>query len=76
MTDTSSRGAVEADLSRATWKKSSYSSANGECVEVAVLDGAVAVRDSKNPDGGALVFRPEEWTSFLHGVVAGEFAAP
>ena len=40
------------DLSRAEWRKSSYSSQDGNCVEVARnLPGLVAVRDSKHPDG-------------------------
>ncbi|MFF7155920.1 DUF397 domain-containing protein, partial [Streptomyces sp. NPDC008139] len=39
--------------------KSSYSTANGECVEVAVnVPGTVRVRDSKNPEGPALAFTP------------------
>jgi Domain of unknown function (DUF397) len=42
------------DLSRAVWRKSSRSGANGDCVEVARLDTAVALRDSKNPGAGYL----------------------
>lgn len=54
------------DLTSATWRKSSYSSNNGNCVEVARnLPGAVAVRDSKNPDGPALVFTADEWRAFV-----------
>ena len=40
------------DLSRAEWRKSSYSGQSGNCVEVARnLPGLIAVRDSKEPDG-------------------------
>lgn len=55
------------DLSNATWRKSSYSGGNGgNCVEVAVLpDSGRAVRDSKDPDGGALVFGTGEWMAFI-----------
>ena len=44
---------TEIDLSCAEWRKSSYSSQSGNCVEVARnLPGLVAVRDSKEPDVG------------------------
>ena len=63
------------DLSRAEWRKSSWSGGNGgDCVEVARnLPGAVAVRDSKDPGGPKLVFTPDEWRAFTAGVTAGEF---
>jgi hypothetical protein len=63
------------DLSRADWRKASYTTNNGgACVEVARnLPGIVAVRDSKNPAGPALGFSPQEWTAFTGGVKAGEF---
>ncbi|MEV4704478.1 DUF397 domain-containing protein [Actinoplanes sp. NPDC049316] len=63
------------DLTGAQWHKSSRSSGNGgDCVEVAGnLPGVVAVRDSKAPDGPALVFTPGQWRAFITGVKTGEF---
>jgi hypothetical protein len=50
------------DLARATWCKSSYSGNSGNCVEVATkLPGAVAIRDSKDPNGSVLVVTREAW---------------
>ncbi|MEU8123241.1 DUF397 domain-containing protein [Spirillospora sp. NPDC049024] len=46
------------DLTNAKWRKSSYTGSNGgNCVELADADGAVAVRDSKDPDGPVLLLR-------------------
>ena len=63
------------DLSRAEWRKASYSSTNGgNCVEVADnLRGVVAVRDSKQPDGPVLAFTLDEWQVFCAAVKGGEF---
>ena len=63
------------DLTGARWRKSSYSgTTGGNCVEVAQnLPGAVAVRDSKDPDGPKLAFGPDEWLAFTAGVKAGDF---
>ena len=56
----------EPDVSRAQWRKSRHSSANGQCVEVAdKVVGGVAVRDSKHPDGPVLVVSRESWRGFL-----------
>jgi hypothetical protein len=64
------------DLTSAEWHKSSYSTNNGNCVEVArSLPGVVAVRDSKDPDGPALVFTAGEWRAFVSGARAGEFGS-
>jgi hypothetical protein len=60
------------DLSHAEWHKSSHSNASG-CVEVARVGGYIAVRDSKDRQGPALVFTPTEWHAFLQGVRDDEF---
>ena len=62
------------DLTRAKWCKSSFSNANGgACVEVARnLPGVVAVRDSKDPAGPELIFKPDQWAAFISGVKAGD----
>ena len=54
------------DLSRAEWRKSSYSSQDGNCVEVARnLPGLVAIRDSKALAGAKLMVSQESWRVFL-----------
>ncbi|WP_413807448.1 DUF397 domain-containing protein [Streptomyces sp. OE57] len=56
------------------WFKSSHSGgSNGDCVEIARGHADVPVRDSKNPDGPALVFEPSAWSAFVSGVKRGEF---
>jgi Domain of unknown function (DUF397) len=61
------------DRAPVVWQKSSRSSDQGVCVEVADLDGYRAVRDSKNPTGPALVFPAAEWSAFTTGIRVGEF---
>ena len=59
------------DLTSVSWRKSSYSGGNGgNCIEVADLPGTVAVRDSKDPDGPALLFTAAEWAAFTARVKA------
>lgn len=58
------------------WRKSTYSTAQGNCVEAATLRGAVAVRDSKDPDGPKLTFVPAEWLTFTSAVKAGGHDLP
>jgi Domain of unknown function (DUF397) len=61
-------------LAAAAWRKSSRSGSNG-CVEIAFLDGQIAVRDSKDRSGPVLQFTHREWQAFLDGVRNGEFDA-
>jgi hypothetical protein len=57
------------DLTAAIWRKSTRSNNGGNCVEVADnLAEVVGVRDSKNPTGPALTFKPEAWASFVTAV--------
>jgi hypothetical protein len=57
--------AHDRDLSRAAWRKSTYSSQDGNCVEVATnLLDIIAIRDSKDSDGPGLIFTSEEWAFF------------
>lgn len=58
------------------WTKSSRSSGNDNCVEIARdSDGSIGVRDSKNPTGSILIFGSDAWADFLAGIRDGEFDA-
>jgi hypothetical protein len=62
------------ELTDAQWHKSSYSGSGGECIEIASnLTHLTPVRDSKDPDGPALVFPTASFAAFLAGIKAGEF---
>lgn len=53
-------------LAKATWRTSSYSGGNNECVEVTdSVPGCIPVRDSKCPGGPAIGFSRGAWTAFL-----------
>jgi Domain of unknown function (DUF397) len=68
-------GMPATELAGARWVKSSRSApTGGNCVEVAFLaDGQVAVRNSRQPAGPALVFTALEWAAFVGGAGDGEF---
>ncbi|MEO3977179.1 DUF397 domain-containing protein [Streptomyces sp. CAU 1734] len=55
------------------WRKSSYSNGDGGyCIEVADgLPGVLPVRDSKNPQGPALIFTRSAWSAFIAPLRAG-----
>nr|WSZ97581.1 DUF397 domain-containing protein [Streptomyces sp. NBC_00857] len=67
-------GIAATELHGVVWQKSRHSNSQGSCVEFAKLPGGeVAVRNSRHPDGPALVYTPAEIESMLIGVKAGEF---
>ena len=68
-------GVRPAEISAASWMKSSWSNYNGNCVEVAHLKhGHVGVRDTKDLEQGpVLIFTRPEWDAFLMGAKSGEF---
>lgn len=62
------------ELTSATWTKSSHSNPTGNCVELAALpDGGVAVRNSRDPQGPALIYTRDEITAFVAGARDGDF---
>ncbi|XUL90382.1 DUF397 domain-containing protein [Streptomyces galilaeus] len=55
-------------MSAANWTKSSFSSGGDNCVEVAFVDSATGIRDSKVAHGPVLAVTPDAFTAFLGGV--------
>ncbi|MFJ8041404.1 DUF397 domain-containing protein [Kitasatospora sp. NPDC096147] len=62
------------ELSSAAWRKSTHSGGGGACIEVADdFPGLVPVRDSKDPEGPALLFPAGSFAAFVRAVKTGEF---
>lgn len=67
-------GMAAGQLQGVTWQKSGRSGPNGNCVECAALpDGSVAMRNSRDPEGPALIYTAAEIEAFLGGVRDGDF---
>jgi len=67
-------GMPAGQLQGVTWQKSRRSNPSGNCVECAQLpDGGVAVRNSRDPEGAALIYTPAEIEAFILGVRDGDF---
>lgn len=56
-----------------TWRKSSYTAPDNNCVELAVSEDETAMRDSKDPSGGSFVVSASAWTKFLAHAKLGDF---
>ena len=62
------------DMTRAIWRTSAHSTGGGNnCVQIADLTAGVGVRDSKNPDGPALVLPRAAWRSLVEQTKKGMF---
>ena len=67
-------GMPATQLEVTTWQKSRYSNSQGNCVEMAKLsDGQIGVRNSRHPDGPALIYTRAEIEALLKGAKDGEF---
>jgi hypothetical protein len=67
-------GMVAGDVAGARWVKASVCDAINSCVEVAeVGENEIAMRNSRFPDGPALVFTRAEVRAFINGATKGEF---
>ncbi|MCF6472112.1 DUF397 domain-containing protein [Nonomuraea sp. MG754425] len=65
---------LNAELTAATWRKSSFSGDNGNCLEIAPLSGGrVGIRDTERPDRLPFVVSASVWTAFTQGVKEREF---
>jgi Domain of unknown function (DUF397) len=68
---------MRSEQMNAPWVRSSFSFANGNCVEVAVQPGGwIGIRDSRDPGGPVLWFTRAEWAAFLGGARRGHHVGP
>jgi len=74
MDEATYNGMPASELTGVTWRKSRRSSPSGNCVELAQLaDGGFAVRNSRHPEGPALIYTAAEIAAFVAGARDGEF---
>jgi hypothetical protein len=68
-------GIPAGQLPGAEWRKSGRSNPSGNCVEMARLRGTgeIAVRNSRDPEGPALIYTPDEFEAFILGAKDGDF---
>ncbi len=56
---------INLEVRELQWRKATGSVGNGACVEVATVNGQIAIRDSKNPDGHILRYSAKAFRSFV-----------
>lgn len=62
------------ELTTVVWQKSRFSNPSGNCVELAELPGGgVALRNSRDPGGPALIYTFAEVVAFVQGAKNGDF---
>ncbi|WP_179893148.1 MULTISPECIES: DUF397 domain-containing protein [Streptomyces] len=66
-------GVVASEVEGVRWVKARSSQGDGNCVELARLDSGVAIRNSRFPSSGALLYTPEEVQHFIGAAKRGEF---
>jgi hypothetical protein len=67
---------IEVTPESAGWRKARRSMANGNCVEVRPVTGAIAVRDSQAPRGLVLAYSAESWRAFTLAARLGQLDVP
>ena len=61
-------------LDGAVWRKSARSNSQGACVELARLDSTtVAMRNSRDPEGTALIYPADAVRAMVSALRAGDF---
>lgn len=63
------------DLTKAAWVKSDLSNGGDNCLEVAFVDGVVALRDSNDvgdPDAQVLIISEDDYRAFVGGIAKGQ----
>jgi hypothetical protein len=71
----STAGMAASSLGVAAWRKSTHSNPHGDCVELAELEGGkIAVRNSRNPGGPALIFARTEIAAFIQAAAENDLS--
>lgn len=60
----------ELDLSKADWRSGSQGTGD---VQIAFVEGFIAMRNGGRPEGPSLIFTPAEWRAFVINAREGEF---